>query len=115
MSRYVITIIFSLTCLSNLCVAGPQPSFDIKKLNIKVGMKRSVLEKNIAIYTELKSDYSKQYPTESPTYADYVIKSINLSVIYKKGSPAPYVTNKDSSISHLHAVEQTVINWNINE
>lgn len=76
MSKYALTLLIILTCVFNVCTVGSQPSFDIEKLSIEVGMKRSVLEKNIAKYIELKSDYSTQYPAESSTSITYVIKTI---------------------------------------
>ena len=115
MNKHVLTIIFMFFCVFGACLAGPQPSFDIEKLNIKVGMKRSILERNIKKYVELNSNYSEQYPTESPTNATYIINTINLHVTYKDGAPAPYTKNKDGSISHLLPIEQTVDSWSIDE
>lgn len=115
MTRFSLTLIFMFTCTFSVCTAGPQPSFDIKKLDIKTGMKRSVLEKNIAKYAEIKSSYSAEYSTESPENATYVIKTTNLHVIYKEGVPASYKTNKDGIITHLKAIEQTVVAWSIDE
>ena len=78
-------------------------------------MKRSTLEKHIAKYIELKSNYSAQYPTESSTNATYVIKTINLHIQYREGAPAPYITNRDGSVTHLQPIEQTVLSWGIEE
>lgn len=78
-------------------------------------MTRSALETNIAKYTELKSDYSTQYPAESPTTATYIIKNVSLQVFYKEGLPAPYTTNNDGTITHQQPVEQTVLSWGVNE
>jgi len=76
-------------------------------------MKRSVLESNIAKYIELESNYSSQNPTESSTSATYVIDSINLVVKYQAGLPAPYVMEKNGSITHFPPIEQTVLSWKI--
>ena len=115
MNKYAYTLYVLFMFALNVSVAGPQPSFDIQQLNIKVGMKRSELENKIAKYTVLKSDYSAQYPTESSTKATYTIKTVNLHVTYKEGAPAPYIKNNDGSIVHFQPIEQTVLTWGIDE
>ena len=49
------------------------------------------------------------------TNAIYSIGAVNLHVIYKEGSPAPYANNENGVTSHLKAIEQTVISWAVNE
>lgn len=114
MSKYMPIVIFLLFHVLNQSIAGPQPSFDIEKLNIKVGMKRSVLESNIAKYSNLKSNYSAQHPTKLPTSKSYVIDTIILHIAYKNGTPAPYINNGGKT-AHLKAIEQTVLSWGMDE
>jgi hypothetical protein len=85
----------------------------LDELRLSKGMKRTELEALIESATGVKSTYSSQYPTESPTEVQYTDGIKTLSVSFKPGQPAPYVEGPDGTVVHYPPIDQEVISWKL--
>lgn len=90
---------------------------DIKldHIPLSIGMERSKVEKLVANALGSTSNYSPYGDNLMGGVVEYAEDSCVLEVIYKPGTPAPWVINSEGVGEHLPPIEETVISFRLHE
>lgn len=84
-------------------------SFD--KIDLPVGTPREEAEKRIAAALGKPSTYSPYGNNLRGDTVEYTDGTIVLEVVYKAGTPAPWVTMPDGGAEHYPPVDESVISF----
>lgn len=82
-------------------------------IELKVGMSRSEVEKRVAAALGTESGYSAYGSNLRGGLVAYRDGMWTLNVIYKPGTPAPWVVNQDGVAEHLPPIDESVLSIDV--
>ncbi len=95
--------------------AHPQDACRVCDLGISTGMARAEVEKKIAKLRGTPSAYSPYGNNLKGGLVEYLDRGWVLRVIYKSGSPAPWVVNKNGVAEHWPPIDESVLDLSVSK
>jgi hypothetical protein len=102
-----VLLIVSISCGETGKSAKPQATIS-PPVKIELGMTRFTVEKLVSDHKKSKCTYSLYGNNLTGGMQRYDFDSCVLVVMYKRGSPAPWVPNAQGNFEHFQPVDETV-------